>query len=526
MDEFAIRVDASNRMGVGHVMRCLSLAESLRARGGRVRFVCREHQGNMAGDLRARSFDVRLLPASGAEPPPMSAAEVDYGSWLGAPQSTDAEQTVQALKGAEPDWLIVDHYALDADWERALRRRAAHVLAIDDLANRSHDCDLMVDQNFSASATDRYRGLLPARCRSLLGPYFAMLRPEYREIRAGAQHRDGGVRRILIFFGGSDPFNLTGKSLDALDDPEFQDVQVDVVIGINNPHRQSLAAAASRRPGTRLYGPQPHLADLMAHADLSIGAGGVTTWERMCVGLPAVVVSIAENQRPACKSLAEAGLIVYAGHLATVGTPELKSALRRALADPAALQEMSSRGQRVVDGWGTERILETMLPSETKRLKLRPADARDVYQYFVWANDADVRAQSIQSGPISFENHQQWFAGKIESSESRLFVMVAGELPVGQIRFDRDDDEEWINYSIDRCFRGRGWASRLVELGMAQIPGRNGMVFRAAVKHSNMASMSVFSRLAFDAVAAEHENGLAFFRFDPSRRAEVRHEDR
>jgi RimJ/RimL family protein N-acetyltransferase len=183
------------------------------------------------------------------------------------------------------------------------------------------------------------------------------------------------------------------------------------------------------------------------------------------------------------------------------------------------LAEMSSRGQRTVDGWGAQRIVEFMYPTAKDSLGVRPANPDDLYQFFLWANDPDVRAQSIHGQPISFESHQNWFAGRLNSSDSHLFVMQAGNLPVGQIRFDREGNEERIDYSIDKYFRRRGWASRLVELGMSQVPPREDMVFRAEVKDSNLPSHTVFSRLGFAALPFEHFNGISVFRFSPTRRA-------
>ncbi len=504
-------------MGIGHMMRCLTLAASLRERGLEILFVCRDHPGNMADFLRQRSYDVMLLPRSGSAHDP--AVDADYGNWLGATQAQDAEQTIRALGGAQLEWLVVDHYGLDAEWEGRLRAHAKNLLVIDDLANRQHDCDILVDQNFSTSTQDRYRGLIPADCRSLYGPHFAMLGPEYRQKRTSSRQRGDKVLRILIFFGGSDPLNLTGMAIDALSVPEFQNLEVDVVVGVNNPHRQSLEKLASSRSHTQLHGPQGHLADLMAEADLSIGAGGVTTWERMCVGLPSIVVSVAENQVPACQSLAEAGLIAYAGHYSAVGVPDLIAAVRRVIDQPDTLAEMSSRGQRTIDGWGAQRIVESMQPTAKDSLRVRPANPDDMYQFFLWANDPDVRAQSILGQPISFESHQKWFAGRLCSPDSHLFVMQAGDLPVGQIRFDREGNEERIDYSIDKYFRGRGWASRLVALGMSQVPPRAEIVFRAEVKDSNSRSHTVFSKLGFAALPSEHINGISVFRFDPRRRA-------
>jgi len=502
-------------MGIGHIMRSLALAEGLRERSVDVQFVCGDLPGNMVDFLRQRSSDVALLPRFWS--PDEAASDADYGEGLGATQSQDAEQTSGALRGAHLDWLIVDHYALDAEWESRLRSYANGVLVIDDLANRRHDCDLLVDQNFSTSMQDRYRGLIPLDCRSLIGPTFAILRPEYRQKRNDATHGTVEVRRIFIFFGGSDPKNLTGMAIDALCDPQFADLQVDVVIGVNNPHWQALEKAASRRPHTQLYGPRLHLADLMAKADLSIGAGGATTWERMCIGLPSVTVSVAENQRPACQALAEAGLIAYVGHHTAVRAADLVSTLQRVLGRQDELADISLRSRLMVDGWGAQRIVEMMQPTSRSSLRLRPTIPDDLFHYFSWANDSDVRAQSIQMEQIPFESHQKWFTGKLGSPDSRLFVMEAGDLPVGQIRFDREGNEQRIGYSIDKLFRGRGWAARLVELGIARLAAAKGVVFRAEVKEPNPASRRVFSRLGFSELSSEHASGLKIFRFDPSR---------
>jgi UDP-2,4-diacetamido-2,4,6-trideoxy-beta-L-altropyranose hydrolase len=469
----------------------------------------------MADYLRRRSIDVSLLqPPMGARTPTRDA---DYAAWLGATQLQDAEQTIQALRGVHFDWLIIDHYALGAEWETRLRPYASNVLVFDDLANRPHDCDLLVDQNFSIATQDRYHDLIPANCKSLIGPQFAILRPEYRQQRSNSRYRDGDVRRVLVFFGGSDPLNLTGRAIDALCDPQLRELRVEVVVGVNNPHRRSLEKSVSFRPYTQLHGTQPHLADMMARADLCIGAGGVTTWERMCVGLPSIVVSIAENQRPACNALADEGLILYAGHHDKVEVADLAAEVRRTLARPEELAKISRRNRLLVDGWGAQRVVESMYPTAKDSISLRKANPGDLEQYFVWANDPDVRAQSIQMQPISLENHEKWFAAKLASSDCQLYVMEARGLPVGQIRFDRSGNEERIDYSIDKNFRGRGWAAKLVELGMLQAPSRQDMVFRAEVKESNLRSRTVFSRLGFTASPSEGANGIAVFRFDSSR---------
>ena len=281
-------------------MRCLTLAEDLRERGVATRFVCRAHPGHLIEWLRQRGMAVHAMPEP-AESRGMSAPE-NHSDWLGVTQTEDADQTIQALRGEHPEWLIVDHYGLGSAWERRLRGHAGKLMVIDDLANRPHDCDLLLDQNYSTGSAGRYRELVPEMAALALGPRYALLRPEYLQHRLVLRERDGRVRRVLIFFGGSDSYNMTGMALAALSGAEFDRLEVDVVIGPNNVHRARLERAIAERPLTTAYGHRPHLADLMAQADLAIGAGGTTTWERLCLGLPSLVVSIAENQEPTCEA--------------------------------------------------------------------------------------------------------------------------------------------------------------------------------------------------------------------------------
>lgn len=195
-------------------------------------------------------------------------------------------------------------------------------MVVDDLGNRDHDCDVLLDQNYSSDPQARYRGRVPNQAIQLLGPRYALLQPEYAAYRAELSPHSGQVRRIFIFFGGTDPENLTGVCLQALAESGLRDIAVDAIVGPNNPNRETLAEQAGRIPQVTLYSPRPHLADLMASADLAIGAGDTTTWERCCLGLPSVVISIAEDQRLTCISLANDGLIFYAGdanHISVTG---------------------------------------------------------------------------------------------------------------------------------------------------------------------------------------------------------------
>ncbi len=496
-------------------MRCLTLAEHLRKRGAEARFICRAHRGHLIELLRGRNFDVAVLPAPARVTD--TADDEDYAAWLGVSAAEDAEQTAEALAVAKPDWLVVDHYSLDAAWERSMRPHASRTLAIDDLANRAHDCDVLLNQKHSISGMKRYAGRVPDGCRLLLGPRYALLRPEFvrhRRFQAAGRHP---VRRIFIFLGGTDPGDVTGLALEALSDARFAAIAVDVVVGANNPHRESLLAKVSTRANTRLHEPTEQVAELMADADIAVGAGGGTTWERLCLGVPSVVVSIAANQVPGCEALSRTGLIKYLGADKDLTVTAMRDALGSLLASPAVLAELAERGQAAVDGLGAPRVGEYLDPTPRARLKLRPAAERDAPLYYHWVNDPEVRRQSLHAESIVWEQHRAWFAAKLAAVPSRLFVLEAGELPVGQIRFDVEGNETRIDYSIDPLFRGRGWGSRLLELGLREMDRGPATTIRADVKESNPASSAVFARLGFEE-SSSRGSGIRVYRLKSSGR--------
>jgi len=501
------RVDASAQMGIGHLMRCLTLAEALRERGVQIQFICREHPGNLIALLQIKAMPVMVLPT----PVLINVIGENYAAWLGVTQIEDVAETIEALNGERPDWLVVDHYGLDFEWEQQIRPHTNKLMVIDDLANRNHECDVLLDQNYSVGGEHRYAGLVPDTCNMLLGPRFALLRSEYLTYRKNRHPRDGRINRVLVFFGGVDPCNMTGYTLEALSQPEWSHLNVDVVIGANNPYREVLERQVRARPHTSIYGSRPHLADLMAHADLAFGAGGATTWERMCLGLPTIVISIAENQLPASESLAKGELIYYAGHFPDIRMNYLAHLLKQLSHDAEKLIELGIRNQLQVDGLGALRLAEVLCPSEINEIRLRPAGIEDIFCYYNWANDPEVRKNAVNTHAISWETHQAWFEKKLLDANSHLFVLEVAGLPVGQIRFDRKGGEAHIDYSLDSIVRGRGWSSRLIDLGTEMMRQKEPVRLRAHVKAGNAVSVAVFQRMGFIETKSVAEGMLRSF---------------
>jgi UDP-2,4-diacetamido-2,4,6-trideoxy-beta-L-altropyranose hydrolase len=349
-----IRVDASVGMGMGHLTRCLSLANALADDGSKVVFLLRSHAAALAPLVEAGGHGVRLLPDP-ERPDPAATA------WLPTTWQRDAEQALEATSeiGA-PDWLVVDHYGLDAQWEKLQRRLVPRILAIDDVADRPHDCDILLDQNLVAAMETRYRALVPARCRSLLGPRYALIRPEFAEARKSLTRRSGEVRRVIVCYGGSDPTNETAKALAAIKSLSATPLEIDVVIGLSNPHGDSIAALCRELPRATLHRGAENMAQLMARADLAIGAGGVMCWERCCLGLPTVAMDIAANQVGALTALAAAGALVHLGPAAAVSKEQMARCLRDLLSDPARTRAMGETALSLVEGEGVNRVREEM----------------------------------------------------------------------------------------------------------------------------------------------------------------------
>jgi UDP-2,4-diacetamido-2,4,6-trideoxy-beta-L-altropyranose hydrolase len=359
----AVRADAGTWIGTGHVMRCLALADELKRRDGEVTFISRSQPAALSKRLRSSGHAVVHLagaPAShrGEE---MHSSNVERDKWLSVTKQVDALETRAALKSrASWDWLIIDHYALDADWARTLVDLAGHILVVDDLADRAYECDVLLDQNLHSQMEGRYAGLVPDRCRVLLGPRYALLRQEFTAARAANKGRDGTVRRIFVMFGGTDPDNITGLALRAIDAIRRPDIAVDVVLGEANAHRASIERASEQMSAAKILVNPPRLAEIMASADLAVGASGSSSWERCSLGLPAVMLAVAHNQVSIGQSLAASGAGVFLGTVTPASEAKIADALDGLLKNPLSVKSMSERCHALADGDGAKRVADLM----------------------------------------------------------------------------------------------------------------------------------------------------------------------
>ena len=343
-----IRTDASQKMGTGHVMRCLTLAEVFKVNGANVEFISRKHEGNLIDKIRSSGFNVFELGL-------MAEKEVDdklfHSHWLETTQQQDADDCIDILRTEKTDWLIVDHYALDEQWQKRIRPYCKKLMVIDDLADRKHQCDVLLDQTFGRQQKD-YLALTPEGCELLLGSQYALLRPEFSKWRVYSLERRSKpeFKQLLINMGGVDFDNFTESILDELRTCSLPDeINITVVMGRNSPHLEGVKSKANEL----LYNVDvkvdvDNMAEIMSNADIAIGAAGTTTWERCCLGLPTIQFVIAENQNTIAASLASNNAIKL-----LQDRKELSRTIKNAI---GWMTDVSDVARQVSDGLGLMRV--------------------------------------------------------------------------------------------------------------------------------------------------------------------------
>lgn len=491
------RTDASLQIGTGHVMRCLALADALHERGDQCIFICREHEGNLLSFIRQRGHKAVALPASTVNE--RVSSETVHAAWLGADWLTDAEQTRQVLGSQIMDWLVVDHYALDRHWEAALRLNARRIMVIDDLADRPHDCDLLLDQNLGRSPQD-YAGLVDAAATVLIGPQYALLRPDFSALRQQTLSRRENnlqLRCLLITMGGVDKDNVTGQVLEALKTCTLpQGLRITVVMGSYAPWLERVRAQAANMlcPTEVLVGVS-NMAQLIADSDLAIGAAGGTSWERCCLGLPSLILVIAENQRAGAIALQDVGAAIYL--ISPQDIPKALGNWQSKESSDSELLKVSQDAADVCDGAGVKRVLVQLL---NKDLVARSVTRADEMLLFTWANDTLTRQNAFFTDQISLADHQAWLAGRLaKPNDCAMFIIEREHVPIGQVRLDRNDENKWvIDYSVALEFRGQRMGAAVLSCGLSAFAEtKRGVSALAKVRRGNLASCSVFESLCF-----------------------------
>ena len=501
--QIVIRADASRKIGTGHVMRCLCLADVLRSLGCIVTFVCRTQKGHMID--RIKECGIACLPLANFATQSNPGGKT-YTDWLGTSEMQDASDFLEALNRLKPDLVIVDHYALGTVWESAVRKNGARIVAIDDLANRVHDCDILLDQTLDR-VSDDYLGLVPKNCDMLLGTKFALLRPEFQALHQaiGKEYRAWPPKRVLISLGGVDNENATAAVLQSLAETNLpHETELIVVMGRKAPWLESVKNTAQSIPfRVDVRVDVKNMAELMTSCDFAIGASGTSGWERCAAGLPSLLLVLADNQQFNAQALHASGAARMIGVAEETGWQiELANALSK-LALPGAMQKMSQSAAALVDGRGATRVGGNLIAKSLVASLCEPTDAHDVWTW----READGASQFYRSNKATqWADHKTWFNQAIKDP-MRLMLMIG--LPghnLAHVRLDRSADDPasaTVGICLNPDMRGMDLSAPSLKVAIDHASAQNIHRIFAEVHRDNTASIRLFSRLGFAETAKD-----------------------
>lgn len=492
----AFRADASLEIGSGHVVRCLTLAKALRAAGAECLFLTRDLEANLCDRIRSEGFTCHLLPAptAGVEPTVGPA----HARWAKVSWEQDAQDCQLVLKDRAVDWLIMDHYAFDRNWQSALRPYVGRVMVWDDLADRAHDCDVLLDQNLGTKSED-YDPLLSDEVKRLIGPKYAQLRPEFSAQRAEAlvSRSNRSLKRVLIAMGGVDQHNATGRILEALESwHNASSLEVSVVLGGQAPYLEALAEKADSFPFVlEIATDVTDMGHRMVEADLAIGAVGGTTWERCALGLPTLMLTIAANQIPAAHALGQTGAAILLGDETSEHWQEALTNALDHLSAPDALSQMSEVAAGICDGDGTARLVRELLQAE---VSLRPATLEDARRVWEWRREGGANRYYRSQQEPPYPDHWNWFQRALRSQTTRFWVVQQGALPLGYVRLDLTDaDRAFVSLCLAEDARGRGIGLSGLVLAEAIASDLRLTYLDAEIHPDNHASARVFEKAGY-----------------------------
>ena len=490
----AVRADSGTEIGVGHIMRSLSLIDQLADQFAAidVLFICRSHSAHLAKMIEERGYSVKLLKVN--RQLLMSEALHLHKRWVGETLSVDAQQTADAILerwGTPADWIILDHYGIDLEWEEKIAKYVKRIMVIDDLADRRHHCDLLLDQTYG-EPKDRYDELIPIGAKALIGARYALLRKEFdfniEEIRKDRSARN--PKNLLISLGGGDPENFTGQVLDAIHGWRACFGKITVVLGHANPNYQFLRRKAYSLNVEILQGVD-NIAEIILSHDLAIGASGISTWERCALGMPTVAIQTADNQKVLLSRLNKTAAISKLDP--PIDRVSLESCLRPFLDVRENYIDAINKCFEICDSKGAHRVVAQLL---NLSIQLKRAESKDCEIIFSLQSCPGVRKFFRNPEVPNYQEHLRWFEQVLQDSRKQLFLIECVEEAVGVLRLDNLNENEYeISILLDPKYQGLGFASRALTIIKERLQG---VTLRACVHQANRASQVLFKRLGFE----------------------------
>jgi UDP-2,4-diacetamido-2,4,6-trideoxy-beta-L-altropyranose hydrolase len=477
------------QIGTGHVMRCLALAQSWKRSGGNVTFLLPEGSPGIEQRIRGEGFLAEAL----------------------APEQF-ADAVVDRMLHSKQRAAVLDGYGFGAREQTRLSQAGTAVLTVDDYGHAAeYPVRWVLNQN--AHAHSEMYARRANNTRLLLGPAYALLRDEFLPWLGWMRTTAEKASKILVTIGGSDPDNLSARVLESLALLEDENLQVVLVAGSSNPHLQTLQSKIKQSPvRVRLVQDAREMPALMSWADVAVSAAGGTAYELCYMGLPSLLWVIADNQRQVAERLSTVSAAVHAGAAHDFNARRFAEDMRRLIESPERRQTMSQRGRALVDGLGADRVRAALIDRE---MQLRPPRETDCELLFSWANDPDVRTASFHSAAVQWEEHQKWFAQKLDDRQSVIYIgeTCSGE-PIGQVRFHLDEERMTLSVVVAPEFRGTGWGKELITFATRRLAReRSTRYVDAFVKPANQRSICLFESAGFRRTGSDQVAGQPALRF-------------
>lgn len=487
-----IRADAGSRIGTGHVMRCLALAQALRIAGTRVTFVLTADLPLIEDRLKEEGMETIQISASAGTP-------------------ADAIATAAIAKDCRADWIVVDGYSFAAEYQKTIRNAGLSLLFIDDYGHSDHYfADIVLNQNLYADQC-----LYPThepRTRFLLGPDFVLLRKEFRKMSCQDRKVPAIARKILVTLGGSDPDNITLRVIEALKSFKIDDIRVVVVIGGANPYADLIDRAVSGSPSFTVLKNAANMPELMAWADVAISAGGSTCWELLFMGVPSIVISIAENQEPVARELDSRSLACVLS-LREVQDPHFLIKRISGFLNSRELRAgFAEKMTGYIDGNGPTRVIHAMYDPIMFLRKAEPTDCEMVWE---WINDPEVRSASFTPDPIPLVHHRSWFSAALSDPDLAYYIAQDQDrIPIGQARFRIEGGDATISVLVAPGHQRKSWGTQLIRHATEKLFAETRVEkVKAFIKTGNEVSKRVFARAGYEEHGQIDHNGERAFLF-------------
>ncbi|AKP72997.1 UDP-2,4-diacetamido-2,4,6-trideoxy-beta-L-altropyranose hydrolase [Piscirickettsia salmonis] len=482
-----IRTDSSFLIGSGHVMRCLVLADLLNIAGHTVSFICRDLPGNFNKYIVERGYAIAILPLSDKEKKKYLKIELvdDYELWRGVALKTDSQETRNALIDKKVGLLVVDHYGIDCVWHKQLRDCVDKIMVVDDLANRQHDCDVLLDHNFYIGLEKRYDNLVPKKCKKLLGPGYALINPKLKAVLEHRKHsgkldKNNTIKNILVFLGGVDGEDYTDRILaQVLVIKRFESCVFNVVLGSNNPNKSALKKKYCEYDNVVFHVQPDYYHALMEKADLAIGAGGVSQLERSYIKIPSFVQAVAENQKKIVKEMRLYGYIQSIESLSELGDKNLN------------FNELECH---------ILSISELFNDNKNTELSSRLVNEKDMKDIYEWRIHPSIVSVSASKQAFSFSEHRAWFLEKLQSDDSYFLMFECLGFKVGVIRFDiKGRKLAVVNIFLNPLYINQGYGKKILKYGLSEFFKNTTITeVRADILEENIKSKRIFIRCGFN----------------------------